>query len=489
MMQNFGQNPAPVIPFPQRDANSNRPSAQARLTPQSLEAEQSTLGALLMERDAIARGIELLTVEDFYRELHKKIYRVVLKLFDKGEPVDIVTVAEELRRAGQLEECGGAEYLSALIEACPSSANIEAYARVVQEKSVLRQLLAASEQIAGWAYQPDSDEVHTLVDKSEKRIFEIGSKQLRAGFVHIKPLLMTAYDQIEKQFQHKGEATGISTGFYDLDDLTSGLQPTDLIILAARPSMGKTALALNIAHHIALKERQPVAVFSLEMSKEQLVQRLICSEASIKSQDLRRGRVQDSDWHRITNAVNNLYQAPIYIDDQPGAGTFEMRAKARRLTAEHGQLGLIVIDYLQLAHSSGKSENRVQEISEIARAFKSMARELKCPIIALSQLSRAVEQREDKRPMLSDLRESGSIEAEADLVTFIYRPSYYKRKLMMKDGMPDPNAEPDPDEGIAEIIIGKQRNGPVGTIRLAFQPEYARFANMTRSDYNNGGDY
>jgi replicative DNA helicase len=293
---------------------------------------------------------------------------------------------------------------------------------------------------------------------------------------------MTAYDQIERQFQRKGEATGTPTGFTDLDDITSGLQPTDLIIVAARPSMGKTALCLNIAHHVAMKERLPVAVFSLEMSKDQLVQRLICSEAQINSRDLRRGFLQDSDWHRVTNAVNNLYQAPIFIDDQPSQTTFEMRAKARRLCAEHGQLGLMVIDYLQLAHSSGKAENRVNEISEIARAFKSMARELKCPIIALSQLSRAVEQREDKRPMLSDLRESGSIEAEADIVAFIYRPSYYKNKMFKKDDGPGAN-EPDPDEGIAEIIIGKQRNGPVGTVRLGFQPEFARFTNLVQDNY------
>ena len=843
-------NNSSVIPFPQRNANNNRPESREKLTPQSLEAEQSTLGAMLMERDAVARAVEILTVDDFYRELHKKIFKSVLKLFDKGEPIDIVTIAEDLRRNGMLEEVGGSEYLSALIEACPSSVNVEAYAKVVSEKSVLRQLLRAADQISGMVYA-DGDEVDGLVDQSEKLIFDINRQKLKTGFTHIKPLLMTAYDQIEKQFQHRGEATGISTGFVDLDDITSGLQPTDLVILAARPSMGKcieqseklintdtgelitikeavqrqipkvlnlagsgkhkitqskinnwidsgvkpvwrvttrlgrsvavtghhpflavhgwtplhdlkvgekiavprsvpvfgtdetlsseqvrllayyiaegsltgraaifintdpilvedftkcigktfpsltvskrkdhpsyaathgvasrqknplndwmqevglwgklakekffpaqiwtlpklklaeflrvlfscdgtiyklgdyprieftvaseklaqdvqhallrfgivaklwakkakykekefqswrveitdpqsvmiynaeigwigekagramatdfwerktpkrqsnnghpprevwdmvkesckradislselarragehvpaegynshtngglpshrlrayaevlqdirlwriaspdiywdeivsieyigehqvydltvpdgsnfiaqdifvhnTALCLNIAHHIALKERQPVAVFSLEMSKEQLVQRLICSEASIKSQDLRRGRVQDGDWHRITNAVNNLYQAPIFIDDQPGQGTFEMRAKARRLTAEHGQLGLIVVDYLQLAHSSGKSENRVQEISEIARAFKSMARELKCPLIALSQLSRAVEQREDKRPMLSDLRESGCLTGE----TLVYLPDSgaYKR--------------------------------------------------------------
>jgi replicative DNA helicase len=272
-------NQSPIIPFPQRDAN-NRPASREKLTPQSLEAEQSTLGAMLMERDAVARAVELLTPDDFYRELHKKIYKSVLKLFDKGEPIDIVTVAEELRRNGQLDDVGGSEYLSALIEACPSSANIDAYANVVGEKSVLRQLVKASDEIAGWAYADGTDEVSDLVDRSEKRIFEIGSRRLRAGFTHIKPLLMTAYDQIERQFQHKGEATGISTGFTDLDDITSGLQPTDFVILAARPSMGKTALVLNIAHHIALKERQPVAVFSLEMSKEQLVQRLICSEAA-----------------------------------------------------------------------------------------------------------------------------------------------------------------------------------------------------------------
>ena len=846
-------NSSSVIPFPQRNANNNRPESREKLTPQSLEAEQSTLGAMLMERDAVARSVEILTVDDFYRELHKKIFKSVLKLFDKGEPIDIVTVAEDLRRNGMLEEVGGSEYLSALIEACPSSVNVEAYAKVVSEKSVLRQLLRAADQISGMVYA-EGDEVDSLVDQSEKLIFNINQTKLKTGFSPIKQLLMTAYDQIEKQFQHRGEATGISTGFTDLDDITSGLQPTDFIIVAARPSMGKcllhseklinpatgelitiqeavqrqlssvlnlagagkhklaeskisdwidsgvkpvwrvttrlgrsvavtghhpflavhgwtplhdlkvgekiavprsvpvfgnddtlsheqirllayfiaegglsgtvpkfsnadpvliadfsaaiarefpeleikaankssidykivrpnrgkgmapnaltawlrelglwgklakekffpaqvwtlpkpklaeflrvlfscdgtiyqlgdyprieftvaseklaqdvqhallrfgvvaklwakkakykekefqswrveitdpqsvmlynaeigwvgekagralatdfwerptpkrrsnnghpprevwdlvkesckragislsemarrageivpaegfnphtkrglpshrlrayaevlqdiglwriaspdiywdeivsieyigehqvydltvpdgsnfvaqdifvhnTALCLNIAHHIALKENQPVAIFSLEMSKEQLVQRLICSEASIKSQDLRRGRVQDGDWHRITNAVNRLYQAPMFIDDQPGQGTFEMRAKARRLAAEHGQLGLIVVDYLQLAHSSGKSENRVQEISEIARAFKSMARELKCPLIALSQLSRAVEQREDKRPMLSDLRESGCLTGE----TLVYLPDSgaYKR--------------------------------------------------------------
>ena len=847
-------NNSSVIPFPQRNAQNNRPEAREKLTPQSLEAEQSTLGAMLMERDAVARAVEILTVDDFYRELHKKIFKSVLKLFDKGEPIDIVTIAEDLRRNGMLEEVGGSEYLSALIEACPSSVNVEAYAKVVSEKSVLRQLLRAADQISGMVYA-EGDEVDSLVDQSEKLIFNINQTKLKTGFSPIKQLLMTAYDQIEKQFQHRGEATGISTGFKDLDDITSGLQPTDFIIVAARPSMGKccdenviiddpvtgerltikemitqkreqvlnmsrrgelqtasisdwidsgvkpvwqvttrlgrsvevtghhpfytvqgwtplhdlkvgekiaiprsvpvfgtdetlsseqvrllayfiaeggltgsvpkwtnsdpllvadfsgaieacfpeleikaanksgidykivrpnrgtgmapnrltawlkdlglwgqyakeksfpacvwtqkkaglseflrvlfscdgtiyklgdyprieftvaseklaqdvqhallrfgivaklwakkskcngkefkswrveitdpqsvmiynaeigwigekagramatdfwerpkpkrqsnnghpprevwdlvkescrrqdislvelarragetvatgkyggfnphcnrslpshrlrayaevlqdirlwriaspdiywdeivsieyigehqvydltvpdgsnfiaqdifvhnTALCLNIAHHIALKENQPVAIFSLEMSKEQLVQRLICSEASIKSQDLRRGRVQDGDWHRITNAVNRLYQAPMFIDDQPGQGTFEMRAKARRLMAEHGQLGLIVVDYLQLAHSSGKSENRVQEISEIARAFKSMARELKCPLIALSQLSRAVEQREDKRPMLSDLRESGCLTGE----TLVYLPDSgaYKR--------------------------------------------------------------
>lgn len=480
-------NNASVIPFPQNSANQpQRNTLRERITPQSNEAEMATLGAMIMERDAIARAVELLTAEDFYRELHRKIYAAVLSLFDKGEPVDYVTVSEELRRRTQLEEIGGAEYLSQLIYQCPSAANVEAYAKAVYEKSQLRKLASTADEIMGAAYG-EVEDVSLLIDEAEKKMFAIGARNLGDGFSHIKPLLMNAYDQIERQFQRKGEATGTPTGFADLDDITSGLQPTDLIILAARPSMGKTALALNVAHHVAMKERLPVAIFSLEMSKDQLVQRLICSEAQINSRDLRRGFLQDSDWHRVTNAVNNLYQAPIFIDDQPSATTFEMRAKARRLTAEHGQLGLIVIDYLQLAHSSGKAENRVNEISEIARSFKSMARELKCPIIALSQLSRAVEQREDKRPMLSDLRESGSIEAEADIVAFIYRPSYYKNKMFKKDGASAPPAgmppEVDPDEGIAEVIIGKQRNGPVGTVRLGFQPEFARFTNLVANPY------
>ncbi len=479
-----------LIQFPQRD--DNRPSAKDRITPQSIEAEQSTLGAMLLQRDAIARAIEFLNRDDFYRENHRTIFAAITSLFDKGEPVDLITVCEELRRKGQLEPSGGAAYITALISECPSAANVESYAKAVSEKSVLRKLLTASEQISGLAYG-DVEDVNDLIDQAERKIFEIGSRRIGEGFSHIKPLLMQAYDQIERQFQHKGEATGISTGFTDLDDITSGLQPTDLVIVAARPSMGKTALCLNIAHHIALKDRLPVAVFSLEMSKDQLVQRLICSEAQINSRDLRRGFLQDSDWHRVTNAVNNLYQAPIFIDDTPGQSTFEMRAKARRLIAEHGQLGLIVVDYLQLAHHAGKNDNRTHEISEIARSFKSMARELKCPLIALSQLSRNVESREDKRPMLSDLRESGSIEAEADVVAFIYRPSYYKNKAFHKDknqrggssggagnGLPD---EPDPDEGIAEIIIGKQRNGPTGTIRLGFQPEFARFTNLAPDPY------
>jgi replicative DNA helicase len=480
-------NNASVIPFPQNSANQpQRNSLRERITPQSNEAEMATLGAMIMERDAIARSVELLSAEDFYRELHRKIFGAILNLFDKGEPVDYVTVSEELRRRGQLEEIGGAEYLSALIYQCPSAANVEAYAKAVSEKSSLRKLASTADEIMGSAYG-EVDDVNALVDEAEKKIFAISNKRLGEGFSHIKPLLMNAYDQIERQFQHKGEATGTPTGFAELDDVTAGLQPTDLIIVAARPSMGKTALCLNIAHHVAMKERLPVAIFSLEMSKDQLVQRLICSEAQINSRDLRRGFLQDSDWHRVTNAVNNLYQAPIFIDDQPSATTFEMRAKARRLAAEHGQLGLIVIDYLQLAHASGKPENRVNEISEIARSFKTMARELKCPIIALSQLSRAVEQREDKRPMLSDLRESGSIEAEADVVAFIYRPSYYKNKMFKKDGAsgPAPGMPPevDPDEGIAEIIIGKQRNGPTGTIRLGFQPEFARFTNLQTNQY------
>jgi replicative DNA helicase len=912
-------NTSSIIQFPQRDEN-DRPFAKERLTPQSLEAEQSTLGAMLLERDAVARGVEVLSRDDFYRENHRLIFAAIASLFDKGEPIDLVTVSEDLRNRGQLDKAGGAAYIGVLIESCPSSANIDAYARVVSEKSLLRRLISTCDQIASTAYG-DVEDVSLTIDAAEKMMFDVGSRRIKDGFSHIKPLLMQAYDQIERQFQHRGEATGISTGFYDLDEITSGLQPTDLIIVAARPSMGKclanhctivntetgalqtieecvqqkmpqvanlsrsgqlqtspvadwidsgvkptmrvvtrlgrevevtghhpfltvrgwvplhdlkvgdyiavprsmpifgkdeshsraqvrllayliaeggltgnsvrftntdpaiiadykacvasvfpgyearrngqritytivnaqnkharnpavtwlreiglmgqgakekhfpafawtwskahlaeflrvlfscdgtiyklgnyprieftvaspqlaadvqhallrfgivakrwakrakcngkyfeswrveitdpasvlryqaeigwvgeksgrftqdifaaralpkrasnaghppravwdlvraackkqglslnelarragettsqgkfggwnahagrslpahrlrayaevlqdinlfrvsspdiywdeivsiedageqqvydltvpdgsnfiaqdvcvhnTALCLNIAHHIALHDKMPVAVFSLEMSKDQLVQRLICSEAEINSRDLRRGFLQDQDWHRVTNAVNNLYQAPIFIDDQPGQSTFEMRAKARRLAAEHGQLGLVVIDYLQLAEHAGKSDNNAHKYSEIVRSFKSMARELKCPLIALSQLSREVEKREDKRPILSDLRDSGSIEAEADVVALIYRPSYYKNKMFKKngerdrgrgggDGLPD---EPDPDEGIAEVIIGKQRNGPTGTVRLGFQPDFARFTNLSQDPYNDG---
>ena len=456
-------NSSSVIPFPQRNSANSRD----KLMPQSLEAEQSTLGAMLMERNAVARAVEILTVDDFYRELHKKIFKSVLRLLDKGEPIDIVTVAEDLRRNGTLQEVGGYDYLSALIEACPSSSRAPEFAQVVKEMSLRRHLIQITEDIQNLAHDTEIP-FGEILRRSQAEFSEV--KPVHNGFHNLKSVAQLLNSQVGHLARSQPQLTGISTGFHELDAITSGLQPAEFIIVAARPSLGKTALCLNIAHHIALNENQPVAIFSLEMSKEKLVQRFVCSEASIKSQDLRRGTVQDGDWHRITNAVNRLYQAPIFIDDQTGQRIDEMLNKARRLTAEHGQLGLIVVDYLQLAHSSGKSENRVQEISEVARAFKLMARELRCPVIALSQLSRTVEQREDKRPRLSDLKESGAIEIEADLVAFIYRDSYYKRKALLPG--------PDAGDNTAEVIIAKQRNGPTGTIRLGFQPEYARFTNL-----------
>ena len=459
------------IPFPQRSGKPERP------VPQSLEAEQSTLGAMLTERNAVARAVEILTIEDFYRELHKKIFKSMLKLFDKGEPTDIAVVTEDLRRSGMLEEVGGPDYLSALIEACPNSANIETYARIVKDKSIRRKVIHTSNYIDYLAHDL------SISTKEVLRLSKLKLLELERSNSQSLDSAASLSDKLRIGFQYTASNKGIATGFAALDDLLGGLQRTNFIVLAARPSIGKTALCLNIAYHIALKERLPVAIFSLEMSKEQLVQRLVCSEASVKSQDLRRGRVQDGDWHRLSNAHNNLQQSPIFIDDQPGQSASEMRAKAQRLTKEHGQLGLIVIDYLQLAHSSGKPENRVQEISEIARALKSMARELDCPVIALSQLSRALEQRENKRPILTDLKESGSIEDIADIVAFIYRDSYYRRKALHKAGQP---AQPAKSNDVAEIIIGKHRNGPVGTIKLGFQPEFAKFTNLAPDEFGGG---
>jgi replicative DNA helicase len=464
----------PVIPFPRQGGDG---TDGVKVIPQSLEAEMSTLGAMLLDRDAIARAAEKLKAEDFYREGHRQIFGAILQLFDRGDPADIVTVTNELRRRGQLDTTGGAPYLMTLMENCPAAANVEQYTSIVEEKSILRGLLTAADHVQGWVYE-GADNVETLIDRAEQAIFKVGQRRLTGDFSELKSLLHDAFEQIEMQFKNKGRATGTPTGFDDLDRITSGLQPSDLVIVAARPSMGKTALCLSIGHHVAVHEKMPVAIFSLEMSKAQLVQRLICSEARVNSQKFRSGYLDENDWNKIAGAVERLYDAPIFIDDTPAISTFEMRAKARRLKAEHGNLGLVIVDYLQLARTSGRSENRTQEVSEIARALKSMGRELNCPLIALSQLSRAVEQREDKRPQLSDLRESGSIEAEADLVMFIHRDAYYRHGRVKEDKSGEARAEA--DERLAEIIIGKQRNGPTGTVKLVFLSEYAKFESLAQ---------
>ncbi|MBI3920803.1 MAG: replicative DNA helicase [Armatimonadetes bacterium] len=442
-----------------------------KITPQNIDAEQSSLGAILINRDAASRAGEILRPTDFYLEAHQEIFRAVTRLFDRGQPVDLVTASEELAKEGRLEFVGGAAYLSSLMDVVPSATNIEQYASIVQEKAILRGLINASDRIAGWAYDAE-EPVELLVDRAEKTLLEVGQRRIGQYFHHINPLLQEAFDQLDKK---GGNLPGVATGFQDLDQLTSGLQKSDFIIIAARPSMGKTALCLNVAEHIAIHAHMPVGIFSLEMSKEQLVHRLISSHARVNGHHIRTGRLAEEEIHRISVAVSDLYNAPIYIDDTPGISTFEIRAKARRLKSEVKHLGLVVVDYLQLVRGP-RTENRVQEISEIARSLKTLARELEVPVIAMSQLSRAVEQRDNKRPMLSDLRESGSIEAEADLVMFIYRASYYKQRKDDEEEQ-EPEAAHGADE--AEIIIGKHRNGPTGTIRLTFLKHWARFEDHT----------
>lgn len=446
-------------------------SIREKITPQNIDAEQSSLGAILINRDAASRAGEILRPTDFYLEAHQEIFRAVTRLIDRGQPVDLVTASEELAKEGRLEFVGGAAYLSSLMDVVPSATNIEQYASIVQEKAILRGLISASDRIAGWAYDAE-EPVELLVDRAEKTLLEVGQRRIGQYFHHINPLLQEAFDQLDKK---GGNLPGVATGFQDLDQLTSGLQKSDFIIIAARPSMGKTALCLNVAEHIALHAHLPVGIFSLEMSKEQLVHRLISSRARVNGHHIRTGHLAEEEIHRISVAVSDLYNAPIYIDDTPGISTFEIRAKARRLKSEVKHLGLVVVDYLQLVRGP-RTENRVQEISEIARSLKTLARELEVPVIAMSQLSRAVEQRDNKRPMLSDLRESGSIEAEADLVMFIYRASYYKQRKDDEEEQ-EPEAAHGADE--AEIIIGKHRNGPTGTIKLIFLKHWARFEDHT----------
>jgi len=444
-----------------------------RIPPQSLEAEQAALGAMLLERDAIARAVELLHEGDFYREAHRQIYQGIMDLFNRNEPVDLITLGEWLKTRERLEAIGGTLYLTTIMSQVPTAAGIGHYAQIIRGKSVQRQLIKAADEIMAAAYQGDMP-LEELVDQSEQKIFAISESNVTSGFVRLQELIKQEFYAIEDTRESGVPGTGISTGFSDLDAITAGLHPSDLIILAARPSMGKTAMALNIARNIALEERQPVALFSIEMAKEQLALRILCSEARVNQDGVRHAMISDDDMTRLAHAVERLWDCPIFIDDSPNATVLEMRGKARRLKAEHG-LGLIVVDYLQLMHSPSNIDNRVQEIAQIARGLKGLARELKVPVLALSQLSRQVESRSPRRPQLSDLRESGAIEQDADLVMFLYRPSYYGEEELKRV-----NLDPIREANITEVLIAKQRNGPVGTVKLVWMPEHGQFGDVAQ---------
>jgi len=437
-----------------------------KVPPQNLDAEQSVLGAMLIDKEAVVKAVQVLTSDDFYRDANGHIFEAAANLFNRNEAVDLITLSEELKQSGQLDQVGGVSYVAGLANSVPTSANVEHYARIVLEKSLLRRLISVSTRITQMGYEGEED-TEALLDKAEQMIFELAQRKSRSGFAHLKNILMETFERIEFLHQNKGGITGVPSGFADLDKLTSGFQPSDLVIVAARPSMGKTALCLNIAQYASLRKELPVAVFSLEMSREQLVTRMLCAEAMVDQQKVRTGQLTDQDWQQLTMAAGPLARASLFIDDTPGITPMEMRAKCRRLKAEHG-LSLIVIDYLQLMQGGRKrTENRQQEISDISRSMKMLAREIQAPVIALSQLSRAVEQRQDKRPMMSDLRESGSLEQDADIVMFIYRDEYY-------------HPEDSEKKGQAEVIIAKQRNGPVGSVDLGFMKEYTKFVNLDK---------
>jgi replicative DNA helicase len=438
------------------------PQSASRVPPQNNEAEQSVLGAILLDNEAAHDVTEILRPEDFYRDTHRFIFEAVLDLLDRSEPADLVTLTNELRKKGDLERIGGAAYLAELVEAVPTSASVMHHARIVKDKAVVREIIRAASDIAEKGYE-GSDDVAEFLDQAERMIFGVSDVHNRNALLPIADAVKQSFTQIEKAYERKELITGLSTGFKEIDKLTSGLQNSDLIIVAGRPSMGKTSLCLNIAQHAAVHEKVPVAVFSLEMAREQLAMRLLCSDARIDSSRVRTGLLDEDEWMRLTNSAGLLSESSIFIDDTPQLTSFEMRAKARRLKSSRG-LGLIVVDYLQLMSSRGKSESREREISDISRSLKAMAKELHVPVIALSQLNRGVESRNDKRPQLSDLRESGAIEQDADLVGFIYRDEVYNKET--------------PDKGIAEFNIVKHRNGPIGSARLTFISEYTRFENL-----------
>ncbi|KOY79995.1 replicative DNA helicase [Lysinibacillus sp. FSL H8-0500] len=434
-----------------------------RVPPHNREAEQSVIGAIFLEPQALITASEILLADDFYINAHKMIFETMLRLSDQGKAIDVVTVTEELSAKKEIEDVGGLSYLLELANAVPTAANVAHYAKIVEEKALLRRLIRVATKIVEDGYTRE-DEVEALLGEAEKKMMEVANRKNAGDFKHVKDVLVETFDNIEQLQSQKGEVTGIPTGFRDLDNITAGFQRNDLIIVAARPSVGKTAFALNVAQSVAVQARENVAIFSLEMGAEQLVMRMLCAEGNIDAQVLRTGALTTEDWGKLTMAMGSLSNSGIFIDDTPGVRINEIRAKCRRLAQENG-LGMILIDYLQLIQGSGKpGENRQQEVSEISRSLKGLARELKVPVIALSQLSRGVEQRQDKRPMMSDLRESGSIEQDADIVAFLYRDDYYDKESENKN--------------MIEIIIAKQRNGPTGTVTLAFKKEFNKFINV-----------
>jgi replicative DNA helicase len=442
--------------------------ARLRVPPHSIEAEQSVLGGLLLDNLAWDRSADLLSDSDFYRYEHRLIYSAIGGLINATKPADVITVYEQLQSLGKAEECGGLAYLNALAQSVPSAANLRRYAEIVRERAILRKLVAASDEIATTAFNPQGRPVAQILDEAEGRIFRIGEEgsRTRQGFQSMDQLVVQLIDRVNELAENGAEeVTGVRTGFYDLDRMTAGLQPGDLIVLAARPSMGKTAFALNIGEHVAVHEGLPVVVFSMEMGASQLALRMVGSMGRIDQQRLRTGALKDDEWGRLSEAVDKVGKSPIFIDESPGLSPSELRARARRQARQCGRLGLIIVDYLQLmSGSSTNEENRATVIGEISRGLKSLAKELKCPVLALSQLNRSVESRTDKRPMMSDLRESGAIEQDADVIMFIYRDDYYNKD----------SKEP----GVADIIIGKQRNGPTGDVKLTFLKPLTKFENM-----------
>jgi replicative DNA helicase len=439
-----------------------------KLPPQNIEAEQSILGSILLENNAINSVLEILTKGDFYNEAHRKIFSVIIELSEKNEPVDLITLSNAMKDKNLLDSVGGTTYLASLVDNVPSAANVANYSKIVKEKAILRGLIGSATEIIDSCYETGSD-VDQVLDKAEHSIFEISENKVRPAFFPIRDIVKDSFRSIEDLYSRKELITGVPTGFEKIDDLTSGLQKSELIIIAGRPSMGKTAFALNIALFAAMEAQTPAAIFSLEMSKEQLAFRLLSSEGKVDSQRLRKGFLGETDWPKLTTAAGRLSDAPLFIDDTPAITVLEMKAKSRRLKADSG-LGLIVVDYIQLMRSGSYRDSREQEISEISRSLKALAKELRVPVVALSQLNRKVEDRTNRRPQMADLRESGAIEQDADVIAFIYRDEVYNK------------SEENSEKGIAEIIIAKQRNGPTGTVKLAFVDKYTSFQNLARAE-------